>query len=65
MSKVDNYLLEIDHRDDKTQVVRGLQLIGQDLSEIINQDGDEKNDGQVLDEIVKYLKELNIYKERI
>ena len=37
---------------------------GEDLSEIINQDGDDKTDGKVIDQIVEYLKELGIYKPR-
>ena len=41
-----------------------LELVGEDLSKIINQDGDDVTDGEVLDEIIKYLQELNIYKER-
>ena len=41
-----------------------LESVGEDLSEIINQDGDDKNDGEIIDEIVKYLKELKIYQER-
>ena len=41
-----------------------LELVGEDLSKIINQDGDDATDGEVLDEVIKYLQELNIYKER-
>jgi hypothetical protein len=41
-----------------------LELVGEDLSKIINQDGDDVTDGEVLDEVIKYLQELNIYKER-
>ena len=42
-----------------------LGYIGEDLSDIINQDGDNKTDRKVIDEIVEYLKELKIYKERV
>lgn len=41
-----------------------LELVGEDLSKIINQDGDDVTDGEVLDEVIKYLQELKIYKER-
>ena len=39
--------------------------LGKQLSEIINQDGDEKTDGECLDEIVDLLKAYGIYKERL
>ena len=42
-----------------------LEKIGKDLSEIINQDGDDISDGEVVDQIIDYLKSKNIYTERI
>lgn len=41
-----------------------LQRLGRNLSNIINQDGDDKIDGQIIDEIVEYLKRLKIYEPR-
>lgn len=41
-----------------------LQDIGDNISDIINQDGDSKTDGEVIDEIVDLLKKHNLYKER-
>lgn len=38
--------------------------LGKKLSDIINQDGDIKNDGEVIDEIVQLLKKENMYFER-
>jgi hypothetical protein len=43
---------------------RLLEHLGQDLSKIVNQDGDVKLDSQIVDEMVDYLKELKIYKPR-
>lgn len=42
-----------------------LNKLGEQLSEIINQDGDIKTDGEIIDEIVEFLKENDIYKERV
>lgn len=42
----------------------GVELLGTIISNIINQDGDEKSDGQIVDEIVQELKKYNLYKER-
>ena len=42
-----------------------LNDLGEKLSEIINQDGDEKTDAEVIDEIVEFLKEWELYKERV
>jgi hypothetical protein len=39
--------------------------LGNQLSEIINQDGDEKTDGECLDEVIDLLKVYGIYKERV
>lgn len=42
----------------------GVELLGTIISNIINQDGDEKTDGKIIDEIVEELKKYNLYKER-
>ena len=60
MEKTNNILSE--GMDKLVTVVS--HTIGKHISEIINQDGDEKSDGQILDEIVQYLKIMNIYKPR-
>ena len=41
-----------------------LQTVGIKLSEIINQDYNEKTDGQCIDDIVKYLMTQGLYYER-
>lgn len=38
--------------------------IGDNISNIINSDGDEKTDGECLDEIIEYLRREKLYKER-
>lgn len=38
--------------------------IGVKISNIINQDGDDVSDSKVVDQIVQYLKRMNIYKPR-
>ena len=45
---------------DKLQVLKN-SMLGVQLSEIINQDGDEKTDGQCLDEIIAVLEKHNLY----
>lgn len=40
------------------------QDLGNNISDIINQEGDEKTDGQIIDEIVDLLRKHNLYKER-
>ena len=35
--------------------------LGLQLSELINQDGDDKSDGEVIDEIVELLKTYKLY----
>jgi len=42
-----------------------LSIVGGEISEIINQDGDDKTDGEVIDEIVELLEKYKIYKVRI
>lgn len=39
--------------------------LGIQISEIINQEGDEKTDGQCIDEIIDLLNKYGLYKERI
>lgn len=41
-----------------------LKNLGNALSNIINQDGDDKTDGECIDEIVKVLEIYQIYKKR-
>ena len=41
-----------------------LDNIGNDLSIIINQDGDNLSDGECVDMIVQYLKDKGLYVER-
>jgi hypothetical protein len=41
-----------------------LDDIGKDLSDIINQDGDNLSDGECIDMIVQYLKEKGLYVAR-
>lgn len=41
-----------------------IKRLGADLSDIINQDGDVATDGEVIDQIVAYLKKEKLYKER-
>lgn len=42
-----------------------IYTLGMKISEIINQDGDDKSDGEVVDEIVELLKSYNLYIPRI
>ena len=42
-----------------------LDDIGKDLSDIINQDGDNLSDGKCIDMIVQYLKDKGLYISRI
>lgn len=42
-----------------------IYTLGMKLSEIINQDGDDKSDGEVVDEIVELLKACKLYIPRI
>jgi hypothetical protein len=41
------------------------KMLGNRLSNIINRDGDEVTDGEVIDQIVEYLKSKDIYNERV
>jgi hypothetical protein len=41
-----------------------LDNLGRDLSDIINQDGDNLSDGECIDMIVQYLKEKGLYVAR-
>ena len=41
-----------------------LDDLGKDLSDIINQDGDNLSDGECIDMIVQYLKEKGLYVAR-
>lgn len=41
-----------------------IEQLGQELSDIINQDGDEKTDGQCLDEVMELLSNYNLYTNR-
>ena len=56
------YLSSINPVSDNNILVDDL---GNQLSEIINQDGEEKTDGECLDEVIDLLKAYGIYKERI
>ena len=38
--------------------------IGEKITEIINQDGENKTDGQCIDEIINYLTSLGLYKNK-
>lgn len=42
----------------------GMAILGDEISNIINQDGDDKTDGEVIDDIVELLLKYKIYKER-
>ena len=39
----------------------GVELVGSLISNIINQDGDDKSDGEIIDEIVALLIKYNLY----
>lgn len=39
--------------------------LGLKISELINQDGDDKSDGEVIDEIVKLLQAYKLYIPRV
>ena len=57
----------VDLMSDKTASVvieKMLDDIGRDLSDIINQDGDNLSDGECVDMIVQYLKEKGLYVAR-
>ena len=57
----------VDLMSDKTASVvieKMLDDIGKDLSDIINQDGDNLSDGECVDMIVQYLKEKGLYVAR-
>ena len=58
----------IDLMSDNTASVvieKMLDNIGRDLSDIINQDGDNLSDGECIDMIVQYLKDKGLYISRI
>jgi hypothetical protein len=58
---------QIDLMADNTASVvieKMLDDIGRDLSDIINQDGDNLSDGECIDMIVQYLKEKGLYVAR-
>ena len=57
----------VDLMSDKTASVvieKMLDDIGKDLSDIINQDGDNLSDGECVDMIVQYLKDKGLYVAR-
>jgi hypothetical protein len=41
-----------------------VEELGEKISAIVNQDGDEKTDGECIDEIIELLKKKKIYMER-
>jgi hypothetical protein len=58
---------QIDLMSDNTASVvieKMLDDIGRDLSDIINLDGDNLSDGECVDMIVQYLKDMGLYVER-
>lgn len=55
------YLSEYSYKLGYKQALIGL---GEKISEIINQDVDEKSDGECMDEMVEYLRKLGIWKEK-
>jgi hypothetical protein len=58
---------QIDLMADNTASVvieKMLDDLGRDLSDIINQDGDNLSDGECIDMIVQYLKEKGLYVAR-
>jgi hypothetical protein len=58
---------QIDLMADNTASVvieKMLDNLGKDLSDIINQDGDNLSDGECIDMIVQYLKEKGLYVAR-
>lgn len=58
---------QIDLMADNTASVvieKMLDDLGKDLSDIINQDGDNLSDGECIDMIVQYLKEKGLYVAR-
>ena len=58
---------QIDLMADNTASVvieKMLDDLGKDLSNIINQDGDDLSDGECMDMIVQYLKEKGLYVAR-
>jgi len=52
-------------REINEAIYNALSIVGGEISEIINQDGDDATDGEVVDQIVVLLKRYNIYKERV
>lgn len=57
----------LDSLSDKTAsnlIEEYVDNIGLELSNIINQDGDDITDGECIDSIVNYLRNLGIYVER-
>ena len=42
-----------------------VEKLGIEISEIINQDGEDKTDGQCIDEIINLLDKYELYKKRI
>ena len=48
----------------KTKKELTVKELGEKLSAIVNQDGDEKTDGECIDEIIELLKKKKIYTER-
>jgi hypothetical protein len=56
----DNVIIYNDDEEHELTVKR----LGSRLSAIINRDGDEVTDGEVIDQIVEYLKSKDIYNEK-
>lgn len=47
------------------KVPETVQKLGIEISEIINQDGDDKTDGECIDEIINLLDKYGFYKKRV
>lgn len=52
------------YENSKPKEKMSIEEIGKELSRIINQDGDDRTDGECIDEIVAYLRKNNLYTER-
>src|ERR1700727_251509 len=46
------------------KIIYLIEEVGKAISKIINQDGEQKTDGQCLDEVIEYLRNNNLYTEK-
>jgi hypothetical protein len=58
------YVSEVTEIPENKKSIPSIDNLGVQISNIINQDGDDVSDGQVIDQIVELLKENKLYSKR-